>query len=79
MVLVHLSLERRKFHQLLHAHLPPLSQAGYVTEDDIRTCSVPEKNAIDFIIDAGPQTGEASFICVLLQPGAYFRGWPWTS
>lgn len=31
-------------------------QAGYVTEDDVRLCSMPEKNVIDLIIDAGPQT-----------------------
>ena len=32
-------------------------QAGYVTEEDVRLCSMPEKNVIDLIIDAGPQTG----------------------
>ncbi|XP_078542923.1 protein FAM91A1 [Lissotriton helveticus] len=30
-------------------------QAGYITEDDIRICSTPEKKAIDKIIDKGPQ------------------------
>uniref|UniRef100_A0A8C0E093 Family with sequence similarity 91 member A1 n=1 Tax=Balaenoptera musculus TaxID=9771 RepID=A0A8C0E093_BALMU len=30
-------------------------QAAYVTEDDIKICTLPEKCAIDKIIDAGPQ------------------------
>ncbi|XP_045437463.1 protein FAM91A1 isoform X2 [Pipistrellus kuhlii] len=30
-------------------------QAGYITEDDIKICTLPEKCAIDKIIDAGPQ------------------------
>ncbi|XP_077864377.1 protein FAM91A1-like [Saccoglossus kowalevskii] len=30
-------------------------QAGYITEDDIKMCSIAEKNAIDKIIDSGPQ------------------------
>uniref|UniRef100_A0A8C1VA83 Family with sequence similarity 91 member A1 n=1 Tax=Cyprinus carpio TaxID=7962 RepID=A0A8C1VA83_CYPCA len=30
-------------------------QTGYITEDDIRTCSVAEKTAIDKMIDSGPQ------------------------
>ncbi|XP_060249656.1 protein FAM91A1 isoform X11 [Ovis aries] len=30
-------------------------QAAYITEDDIKICTLPEKCAIDKIIDAGPQ------------------------
>uniref|UniRef100_A0A2I2ZPM0 Family with sequence similarity 91 member A1 n=1 Tax=Gorilla gorilla gorilla TaxID=9595 RepID=A0A2I2ZPM0_GORGO len=30
-------------------------QAGYITEDDIKICTLPEKCAIDKIIDSGPQ------------------------
>ncbi|KAM8966622.1 protein FAM91A1 [Pelodytes ibericus] len=30
-------------------------QAGYITEDDIKMCSTPEKRTIDKIIDSGPQ------------------------
>ncbi|XP_007898758.1 protein FAM91A1 [Callorhinchus milii] len=30
-------------------------QAGFITEDDIKICSTPEKIAIDKIIDLGPQ------------------------
>ncbi|GAB1299387.1 Protein FAM91A1 [Apodemus speciosus] len=30
-------------------------QAGYITEDDIKICTFPEKGAIDKIIDSGPQ------------------------
>lgn len=30
-------------------------QSGYITEDDIKVCSTPEKRAIDKIIDSGPQ------------------------
>lgn len=30
-------------------------QAGYITEDDIKICTFPEKSAIDKIIDSGPQ------------------------
>uniref|UniRef100_A0A2I3GXG5 FAM91 N-terminal domain-containing protein n=1 Tax=Nomascus leucogenys TaxID=61853 RepID=A0A2I3GXG5_NOMLE len=30
-------------------------QAGYITEDDIKICTLPEKYAIDKIIDSGPQ------------------------
>uniref|UniRef100_A0A9L0SKE1 Family with sequence similarity 91 member A1 n=1 Tax=Equus caballus TaxID=9796 RepID=A0A9L0SKE1_HORSE len=30
-------------------------QAGYITEDDIKICTLPEKCAVDKIIDAGPQ------------------------
>ncbi|KAH0509565.1 Protein FAM91A1 [Microtus ochrogaster] len=29
-------------------------QAGYITEDDIKICTFPEKGAIDKIIDSGP-------------------------
>ncbi|XP_003729294.2 protein FAM91A1 isoform X1 [Strongylocentrotus purpuratus] len=34
-------------------------QAGYITEDDIRTVSIAEKNAIDRIIDTGSQPAGA--------------------
>ncbi|XP_055490719.1 protein FAM91A1 isoform X1 [Leucoraja erinacea] len=30
-------------------------QAGFITEDDIKLCSGPEKSSIDKIIDSGPQ------------------------
>uniref|UniRef100_UPI00398F4D2F protein FAM91A1 isoform X3 n=1 Tax=Pristiophorus japonicus TaxID=55135 RepID=UPI00398F4D2F len=30
-------------------------QAGFITEDDIKICSGPEKSSIDKIIDSGPQ------------------------
>ncbi|EAW92052.1 family with sequence similarity 91, member A1, isoform CRA_d [Homo sapiens] len=30
-------------------------QAGYITEDDIKICTLPEKCAVDKIIDSGPQ------------------------
>lgn len=30
-------------------------QAGFITEDDIKVCSIVEKNTIDKIIDTGPQ------------------------
>ncbi|XP_039709749.1 protein FAM91A1 isoform X2 [Pteropus medius] len=30
-------------------------QAAYITEDDIKICTLPEKCAVDKIIDAGPQ------------------------
>ncbi|XP_006879526.1 PREDICTED: protein FAM91A1 [Elephantulus edwardii] len=30
-------------------------QAGYITEDDIKICTMPEKCAVDKIIDSGPQ------------------------
>lgn len=38
-------------------HLEPwwIAQAGYITEDDIKIVSVTEKNAVDKIIDVGPQ------------------------
>ncbi|XP_071837437.1 protein FAM91A1-like isoform X2 [Apostichopus japonicus] len=38
-------------------HLEPwwIAQAGYITEDDIKVVSVTEKNAVDRIIDVGPQ------------------------
>eukprot|EP00058_Branchiostoma_floridae_P024167 XP_002609657.1 hypothetical protein BRAFLDRAFT_123571 [Branchiostoma floridae] len=32
-----------------------ISQAGYITEDDIKMCKVAEKNLVDTIIDSGPQ------------------------
>ncbi|XP_078674348.1 protein FAM91A1-like [Branchiostoma floridae x Branchiostoma belcheri] len=32
-----------------------ISQAGYITEDDIKMCKVSEKNLVDTIIDSGPQ------------------------
>ncbi|XP_066272929.1 protein FAM91A1-like [Branchiostoma lanceolatum] len=32
-----------------------ISQAGYITEDDIKMCKVSEKNLVDIIIDSGPQ------------------------
>ncbi|XP_066546562.1 protein FAM91A1 [Amia ocellicauda] len=32
-----------------------VAQTGYITEDDIRICSLAEKSAIDKMIDTGPQ------------------------
>ncbi|KTG03759.1 hypothetical protein cypCar_00016138 [Cyprinus carpio] len=48
-------------------------QTGYITEDDIRTCSVAEKTAIDKMIDSGPQlAGSMEFNVVL---SLYNRGY----
>ncbi|MGH0132639.1 UNVERIFIED_CONTAM: hypothetical protein FKN15_058550 [Acipenser sinensis] len=41
-------------------------QAGYITEDDIRICSLAEKSAIDKLIDSGPQlAGSVDYNAVL--------------
>uniref|UniRef100_A0A672MH92 Protein FAM91A1-like n=1 Tax=Sinocyclocheilus grahami TaxID=75366 RepID=A0A672MH92_SINGR len=48
-------------------------QTGYITEDDIRICSVAEKAAIDKMIDSGPQlTGSMEYNVVL---SLYNRGY----
>uniref|UniRef100_A0A673KLK4 Protein FAM91A1-like n=1 Tax=Sinocyclocheilus rhinocerous TaxID=307959 RepID=A0A673KLK4_9TELE len=48
-------------------------QTGYITEDDIRICSVAEKTAIDKMIDSGPQlTGSMEYNVVL---SLYNRGY----
>uniref|UniRef100_A0A671MKA3 Protein FAM91A1-like n=1 Tax=Sinocyclocheilus anshuiensis TaxID=1608454 RepID=A0A671MKA3_9TELE len=48
-------------------------QTGYITEDDIRICSVAEKKAIDKMIDSGPQlTGSMEYNVVL---SLYNRGY----
>ncbi|XP_053322413.1 protein FAM91A1 [Spea bombifrons] len=40
-------------------------QAGYITEDDIKMCSTAEKQAIDKIIDSGPQlAGTLEYVVV---------------
>uniref|UniRef100_A0A1A8GFP0 Family with sequence similarity 91, member A1 n=2 Tax=Nothobranchius korthausae TaxID=1143690 RepID=A0A1A8GFP0_9TELE len=49
-----------------------VAQTGYITEDDIRVCSPPEKKAIDKMIDSGPQlAGTMEFNVVL---SLYNRG-----
>ncbi|XP_045160177.2 protein FAM91A1-like [Mercenaria mercenaria] len=49
-----------------------VANIGYITEDDIRVCSIAEKNLIDRIIDLGSQTaGELNY---KLLHGLYRRG-----
>ncbi|XP_064626178.1 protein FAM91A1-like isoform X2 [Lineus longissimus] len=54
-------------------------QAGYITEDDIKVCSVPEKNTIDKIIDSGPQNGgllDSKVILCLYRRGLVYLDVP---
>uniref|UniRef100_A0A671P0G5 Protein FAM91A1 n=1 Tax=Sinocyclocheilus anshuiensis TaxID=1608454 RepID=A0A671P0G5_9TELE len=48
-------------------------QTGYITEDDIRICSVAEKTAIDKMIDSGPQLAGSMEYNVVLS--LYNRGY----
>uniref|UniRef100_A0A674C1T3 Family with sequence similarity 91 member A1 n=1 Tax=Salmo trutta TaxID=8032 RepID=A0A674C1T3_SALTR len=44
-----------------------VAQTGYITEDDIRICSVAERKAIDKMIDSGPQlAGSMEYNVVLI-------------
>uniref|UniRef100_A0A674C1R7 Family with sequence similarity 91 member A1 n=1 Tax=Salmo trutta TaxID=8032 RepID=A0A674C1R7_SALTR len=45
-----------------------VAQTGYITEDDIRICSVAERKAIDKMIDSGPQlAGSMEYNVVLSE------------
>uniref|UniRef100_A0A674C084 Family with sequence similarity 91 member A1 n=1 Tax=Salmo trutta TaxID=8032 RepID=A0A674C084_SALTR len=49
-----------------------VAQTGYITEDDIRICSVAERKAIDKMIDSGPQLAGSMEYNVVLS--LYNRG-----
>ncbi|XP_049606776.1 protein FAM91A1 isoform X2 [Syngnathus scovelli] len=49
-----------------------VAQTGYITEDDIRICSLAEKKAIDKMIDSGPQLAGSMEYNVVLS--LYNRG-----
>uniref|UniRef100_A0A674C079 Family with sequence similarity 91 member A1 n=1 Tax=Salmo trutta TaxID=8032 RepID=A0A674C079_SALTR len=50
-----------------------VAQTGYITEDDIRICSVAERKAIDKMIDSGPQlAGSMEYNVVLSDLCDYF-------
>eukprot|EP00063_Salmo_salar_P059461 XP_014034296.1 PREDICTED: protein FAM91A1-like [Salmo salar] len=49
-----------------------VAQTGYITEDDIRICSVVERKAIDKMIDSGPQLAGSMEYNVVLS--LYNRG-----
>uniref|UniRef100_A0AAZ3RFV8 FAM91A1 n=1 Tax=Oncorhynchus tshawytscha TaxID=74940 RepID=A0AAZ3RFV8_ONCTS len=50
-----------------------VAQTGYITEDDIRICSVAERKAIDKMIDSGPQLAGSMEYNVVLS--LYNRGY----
>uniref|UniRef100_A0A8C2CGT0 Family with sequence similarity 91 member A1 n=1 Tax=Cyprinus carpio TaxID=7962 RepID=A0A8C2CGT0_CYPCA len=50
-------------------------QTGYITEDDIRTCSVAEKTAIDKMIDSGPQLAGSMEFNIMAAHSLYNRGY----
>uniref|UniRef100_A0AAZ3SAI8 FAM91A1 n=1 Tax=Oncorhynchus tshawytscha TaxID=74940 RepID=A0AAZ3SAI8_ONCTS len=50
-----------------------VAQTGYITEDDIRICSLAERKAIDKMIDSGPQLAGSMEYNVVLS--LYNRGY----
>ncbi|XP_064835531.1 protein FAM91A1 isoform X2 [Oncorhynchus masou masou] len=50
-----------------------VAQTGYITEDDVRICSVAERKAIDKMIDSGPQLAGSMEYNVVLS--LYNRGY----
>ncbi|KAK6324304.1 hypothetical protein J4Q44_G00066430 [Coregonus suidteri] len=50
-----------------------VAQTGYITEDDIRICSMAERKAIDMMIDSGPQLAGSMEYNVVLS--LYNRGY----